>query len=447
MRETWASRFGFVMATAGFAVGLGNIWRFPTMTGNNGGGAFLVVYLLFAFWIGIPLLTAEISLGRQAQRTPIAGMQRLTGSWRHPWNLIGWLGVVASLIVQSYYVMLIGWILGYFVRIVRGGLSDATVDSLGADFAAFTASPVPVLGYTAIVVLILVAIVGRGLRGGLERVASVAMPLLVVLLVALAVRSLTFPGAWRGLVWYLQPDFGSIDGATILAALGQAFFSIGIGMATAFGFGSYLARDTSDVPGNAAIVVVFDTAIAVLAGLVIFPALFAFGIEPDAGPGLLFVTMTGLFAEMPAGQLFGATFFFLLLLAAITSSAALHEVLVVTWIDLVPVGRRTATWGLAGLFLLLSVPMILSQGPWADVQVAGMDLFTFADTVSGSYLLPIGALILVLYTATHWGFERFRDDTNRGAGRIRVTTWWKPLMLCVIPVAMILVLLGGIGLV
>lgn len=433
------------MATAGFAVGLGNIWRFPYMTGMNGGGAFLVVYLVFALLIGIPLLTAEISLGRKAQLTPIAGMARLTGSKSNPWNLLGWLSVTAAVIIESYYVMLIGWIFGYFFRIVSGGLVGASPDELTAQYQTFISSPGPVFAYTALVVFVLALIVGRGLRAGLERVAKIAMPLLLLLLIALAVRSLTFEGAERGLVWYLKPDFSSLTAETILAALGQAFYSIGIGMAAAFGLGGYLDRNTSDVPGNAAIVVVFDTAIAVLAGLVIFPALFAFDLEPDAGPGLLFVTMTHLFAQMPAGRIFGSAFFLLLILAAITSAAALHEVLTTTLTDMVDISRRAACWLTAGVFLLLSIPMILSQGPWSHVRLFGMDLFVLADTVSGNYLLPAGGLLLSLYVIFAWTFERFLQDTNQGARRLRVTVLWKPLMIVGIPLAVFAVLLAGLG--
>lgn len=445
-REHWASRFGFIMATAGFAIGLGNIWRFPYTTGMNGGGAFLLVYIVFALLIGIPLMTAEIALGRKAQRTPIAGMARVTGSKKNPWNLFGWLGVATAVLIQSYYVMLIGWIFGYFFMIVSGRLSQVTVEELPTVFGEFTADSGRVFILTALVVVILAAIVTRGLRKGLERVADVAMPIFFVLLLVLAVRSLTFDGASEGLAWFLTPDFSAINGPAVQAALGQAFYSIGIGMAAAFGFGAYLDPRKSDVPGNAVIVVACDTGVAILAGLVIFPALFAFGLEPNAGPGLLFLTMTHLFAVMPAGGLFGGVFFFLLILASITSSAALHEVLTATLTDLVPIGRRSAALLLSGVFLLLSVPIILSQGPWSHIQLFGLDLFGLADTVSGNYLLPAGGLLLALYMIFGWGFDGFRNDVNVGATWLRITPLWKPLVVFIIPVAVIVVVLGGLGL-
>lgn len=446
-RETWASRFGFIMATAGFAVGLGNIWRFPYTTGMNGGGAFLLSYLLFSLLIGIPLISAEIGLGRRAQLTPIAGMRHLTGSFWSPWNLFGWLGCCAALLILSYYTMLIGWILGYFAMVASGDFTGMSADAVSARYTEFTSTPGPVLAWTLSAIALLAFVVSRGLRGGLERLARTAMPLLFVLLLGLAIRSLTFPGAVRGLEWYLYPDFSAVSATTVLAALGQAFYSIGIGMAAAFGFGSYLSAEKSDVPGNAAIVVGFDTLCAFLAGLVIFPALFAFNLPPDAGPGLLFVTMTTLFAQMPAGQFFGTIFFFLLILAAFTSAVALHEVLTTSITDAGRLRRQAASWLLGGLVAVLAVPVVLSQGPWSHIRVQGMDLFALADNSATYFLLPAGALLLSLYTALAWGFDGFRNDVNRGAGRFRVGAAWRPLIVVVIPVAVALVLLAGLGLI
>ena len=446
-RQTWSSRLGFVLTTAGFAIGLGNIWRFPYLTGVNGGGAFLFVYVICALVIGIPLMSAEISLGRKAQLSPIAGMIRLSGSTWSPWNLVGWLGCAAALFIQSSYVMLMGWIVGYLVMIVSGALEGASAEALAETYATFVSTPGPVIGYTLLVVLLLAVIISKGLRDGLERVSKVAMPLLFILVLGLSIRSLTFPGALRGLAWYLTPDFSAINAASLLAALGQSFFSIGIGMAAAFGFGSYLHPKQTDVPGSAALVVAADTLVAFLAGLMIFPALFSFGLEPDTGPGLLFVTMTNLFSQMPAGQWFGAVFFLLLILAAITSAAALHEVLTSTLTDLVGVRRRTANWLLAGVVALSSMPIILSQGPWSAIRVYEMDLFGLADWVSTNVLLPTSGLLLSLYVVFVWGFDDFRTDTNVGAGAIRVSAAWRSLVVFVIPVVVMVVLLAGLGII
>ncbi len=446
MREQWSGRIGFVMATAGFSIGLGNIWRFPYLAGENGGGAFMLVYVAFAVLIGIPLMTAELSLGRKARLTPIAGMRRLTGSRKSPWNLIGWLGVAAAALITAYYVMLIAWLAAYFVAFAGGGGTGGTPDETRAAFDRFVATPGPVVGYAAAVVALIALVVSRGVTRGVERSARLLMPVLVVLLVALAVRATTLPGAGAGLAWYLTPDFSALSGGSVLAALGQAFFSIGIGMGAAFGLGSYLDPRKSDVPGNAAMVVAFDTGVAVVAGLVLFPALFAFGMDPDQGAGLLFVTMTALFQEMPGGGVFGAAFFFFLVVAGFTSQVAVFEVLVASVVDSTGMTRARAVATCAAGAFLVCVPVVLSLGPWSGFLVAGMNLFDFANNVSGNYLLPAVGLLTVLYVASKWGWSAFRDETNLGAaGPVVVSRWWRPLIRIVIPVAVSLVLLGAFG--
>jgi NSS family neurotransmitter:Na+ symporter len=443
-REHWGSRFGFIMATAGFSVGLGNIWRFPYQVGANGGAAFLIVYVAFAILIGIPLMTAEISLGRKSQLSPIAGMRKLTGRAWSPWNLIGWMGIVTLFLIASYYMMLLAWILGYFVMIAAGPMSVGSPAEIQASFDGFVARPLPVLGYDLLLVIAIGFVVARGLRDGVERMAKLAMPVFLVMLLILMARSLTFPGSGEGLAWYLRPDFSKLNGGVVLAALGQAFYSIGIGMAAAFGFGSYLDPDTGDVPGSAAMVVGFDTGVAVIMGLVIFPALFAFGIAPDSGQGLLFVTMPNLFAQMPAGQLFGAAFFFLLMIAGLTSVLALFEVFTTTLCDSLGLERRRAVGIVAVSWFLASVPVVLSQGPWSHITVFGRDIFGIVDHVTGTYMLAIGGLLIALYTALVWGWSHFRDDTNRGSRHVTVNGTWKPFVLFLIPVAVALVLLAGL---
>ena len=446
MREQWSSRVGFILATAGFSVGLGNVWRFPYLAGENGGGAFMVVYAVFALAIGIPLMTAEISLGRKTQRTGIAGMRSLTGSDRSPWNLIGWLGTATAVLITSYYVMIIAWMVAYFVMLAGGGAGmGETPEQTRAAFDAFVARPGPAIGYSLLVVAVMVLVVSRGVARGIERLAKLLMPLLIVLLLVLAVRALTLPGAGAGLAWYLTPDFSALTASSYLAAMGQAFFSIGIGMAAAFGLGSFLDRKSADVPGNAALVVGFDTGVAIVAGLVLFPALFAFGMDPDQGAGLLFITMTSLFQQMPGGIVFGAAFFFLMIIAGFTSQVALFQILVSSLTDSLGVSRGRAMALCAGGAVLVGIPVILSQGPWSGVLIAGMNFFDIASTLSSDYMLPAGGLLIALYVASQWGWTRFRDETNQGAGRVRVTAAWRPFVRFAIPVAVTIVLLGGFG--
>ncbi len=446
MRETWASRFGFIMATAGFAVGLGNIWRFPYVTGMNGGGAFLLLYLTMVVLIGLPLITAEISLGRRAQLTPIAGMWKLTGSRTSGWNLVSWLGLLGAVMINAYYLMVAAWIVGYFVMIATGQFAGAGAEQIAATFSVFTTSMGPLFLYSSIILAVMVIVATRGLQGGLERMSKIAMPLLLSMMVVLAIWSATFPGAAEGLAWYLTPDFSAITASSALAALGQAFFSIGIGMAAAFALGSFLHREHSNVPGDAAIVVACDTAVAVLAGLVMFPALFAFGLEPDAGPSLLFITMTRLFAEMPGWTIFGSAFFFLLILAAMTSLVAMFEVMTSTLTDATGWDRRTGVRVVAIAWAALTSLVILAQGPLAGTWAFGFSLFDFLDLGAERVMLPLAGLMIALYVTYGWGFADFREQTNRGAGGFRVSSLWKPLVVALIPVAVAVVVLRGWGL-
>jgi len=447
VREAWGSRFGFIMATAGFAVGLGNIWRFPYMTGMNGGGAFLLVYLLIVAVIGVPLMMIEVGLGRKAQLSPIAGMATLLGSRTNPWNVIPWMGMTAAVAINAYYVMLIGWIVGYFVMALSGDLNSMPADQLQVAFTTFTTTPGPLVFYTLLSLGVMTLIISRGLGIGLERLARVAMPMLFVLMIVLAIQSMTLPGAKEGLAWFLTPDFSRINATMVLAAIGQAFFSLGVGMAAGFAFGGYMHPRESDVPGNIAIVVACDTGVAILAGLVIFPALFAFNIAPDAGPGLLFVTMPQLFGQMPGGVFFGVAFFFLLLLAGITSAIAIFEVIVASLMDGYGVSRAKASLTAGGMWAVLSTLVILGEGPWSGVRAWGLTLFGLIDAVTTNFLLPAGGLALVLYTVVVWKFDGFRDDVNVGAGRLRITGLLRPAVLILIPIAVGLVLLTSLGLI
>ncbi|WP_420634988.1 sodium-dependent transporter [Candidatus Palauibacter sp.] len=443
-RERWGSPLGFILATTGFSVGLGNIWRFPYLVGENGGGAFLLIYVLLALLIGIPLFTAEISLGRRAQATPLAGMRKLVG--RSPFRLIGWLGAGAAFLIMAYYQLIMGWIAAYFIRAFTGGYRAGSVQAAAESFAAFTSRPGEVLAYTVPVMLLSGFIITRGLRRGIERAARLLIPVLFLSLVGLGIISLRFDGAWEGVRWYLAPDFSAIGPETWLAALGQAFYSIGVGMMGAFVFGSYLHTRKSNIPGSAATIVACDTIAAILAGLVMFPALFAFGLEPDQGAGLLFVTMTGLFGRLPAGEVAAAFFFFFVFIAGLTSGLALLEALAASAMDSLGWSRRRSLWAVVAMLLLAGVPLALGFGPWQAVRIGGRGLFEFADYVSGNIFLTVGGLAISLYVAAVWGFERFRTETNQGAGRLRVTAAWGPVMRFVVPVAVGIVVLAGLGL-
>jgi NSS family neurotransmitter:Na+ symporter len=443
VRENWGSRFGFIMATAGFAVGMGNIWRFPYIAGEGGGGAFILIYLIFTILIGVPLLTAEISLGRKAQLTPIAGMKKLAGKSKF-WQSIGWVEIIAAILIMAYYLMIMGWVGIYFVDFLTGTFGELSPTEINTNFDTLVASPVKVVGYAFGVAAIMAFILSRGLQDGVERVSKVFMPILLIFFVVLAIGANTFEGSYEGLKWYLSPDFSKVTGKVVLTALGQVFFSIGVGLAGGFVFGSYLDPNKSDVPGSVVLVVIFDTAIAILAGLIIFPALFAFGFEPNSGPRLLFVTMASLFSVVPFGSYVGSFFFFLVFIAGLTSILGLVEAVASSLIDSFKFSRVKSVLLAVGITFALSVPSILSFGPWADVTLFGMDFFELTDFISGSLLLPLGGLLISLFIAYKWGFASFKEETNTGSNGIKVTNAWKVLLKVLIPIVIIIILIYGI---
>ena len=442
-RESWGSRFGFIMATAGFAIGLGAIWRFPYMVGVNGGGAFLIVYILISAIIGIPLFIAEVGLGRKTQLSLILGMRKLTKKGS-PWVGIGWLGALGSLVIMSYYVMILGWMLAYCVKMITGQFNGQSVEQISSIYSNFISNPSQVIFFTLIMVIVLGIIVNKGLKNGIETSCKYLMPALLVILVILAIRSLILPGAFEGVKWYLTPDFSKINGQVILAALGQAFFAIGIGVAAAFVYGSYLDKKNSNVPSDASIIVIVNTLIAIIAGLVIFPAIFSFGMSPSEGPGLTFITMPNLFSKMAGGQIFGIAFFTLVIIAGITSGIGYLEAIACTVGEAFNINRKKAIWGTLALIFLLSIPCILSQGPWADFKILGRNIFDFMDWLSGNILMPLGALLISIYTAYKWKFENYKDEINIGTKRFKIQKWWKPIIVYVIPVAVAIIMITGL---
>jgi len=359
--------------------------------------------------------------------------------------IFAWLGLVTNLVIIANYLTLLSWIGGYLSAMVTGDFPSGTTEQVQQGFAEFVATPAPIIGGSALLMAFSVLAVSRGLKEGVERIAKVAMPALFIMLVLLAARSVTFQGAMEGLRWYLAPDFSALDAEAILTALGHAFYSIGVGMVVAFGLGSYLQPETSDIPGDSVAIVAADTTVAFLAGLVIFPALFAFGMQPDSGPTLLFVTMPVLFQEMPGGLLFGGVFLFLMLVAGLTSIIAVLEVMGGILHDSLGWTRRRAVWTIGLIWFSISIPVILSQGPWSGVRILGRDIFGALDYLAGTYAIPLGGLILALYVAIGWGWTAFRDETNVGSGLIKVNPTWRPFVQFLIPITVLLVFLGGLG--
>ncbi len=441
-RESWGSRFAFIMAAAGFAIGLGNMWRFPYLVGTQGGGAFVLIYLVICLLIGIPLFTMEITLGRLAQASPVVGMRKLTKKGS-PWVSFGWFGVIAAFFILTYYIQIMGWLAAYVVKMITGALSGLPAGGYEQAFTDFTTNPMQLGIFTIICTLIIGFISARGLKEGIEKACNILMPALFIMLLILVVRSITLPGAMEGVKWYMNLDFSKITGQTFLLALGQAFFSIGIASGGGFIYGSYLERDTN-IPGDALFVVAADTAAAILAGFVMFPAIFALGLEPGQGSKLLFVTMSNLFDKLPGGVFFGTIFFLLVFFAALLSAIGYFEPILTTIVDIFGIERKKATWvGLAAIFVV-GFPTIMAHGPWANITILGKNFFDFADFLSGNILMPLGAIVLSLYTAFIWKFNRFKEDANVGAGSYRVMAWWKPLVMFLIPIVLIIIFVRGV---
>jgi NSS family neurotransmitter:Na+ symporter len=433
-RGYWGSGLGFVLAVVGSAIGLGNIWRFPTEAGQNGGGAFVLVYVIATFLIGVPVMLAELALGRKTQRNPVGAYRSLApGSG---WGLAGGLGVLTGLIILSYYSVVAGWTLKYIWVAVSGSLHGATPEAIGATFNGFIQDPVAVLICHLLFMLLTIRIVMGGIQGGIERAAKILMPVLFGLLLLLVARSLTLPGASEGLRFYLKPDFVKLDVVVILKAVSQAFFSLSLGMGAIITYGSYLSPK-QDLVSSALYVSFFDFFIAFLAGLAIFPALFSVpGLSPDVGPGLIFVVLPNIFNAIPLGNFFGAAFFILLGIAALTSAISMLEVVVAFTIDEFGWTRRRAAIGAGGVIFLLGIPSALGNG--AVVFFSGT--LDFANQYFGGMALVVGALLVSLFVGWKWGIGNAVEELERGRGTFRLGTVWGFLIRFVCPLAILTIL-------
>lgn len=423
-RGNWGSRFGFVMAAAGSAVGLGNIWKFPYMTGENGGGAFLVIYLACVLGFGLALVMAELVLGRMAERNPVGAFRKLAGGG---WPLVGGLGIATAFIILSFYTVVAGWTIAYLVYAINGSLAVADAGHLNALFGHLVGSGLLPLGYALAFMAMTAVVVAAGVGQGIERAAKLFMPLLFVVLILLVVRSVTLPGAGKGLVFFLQPDFSNVGINTVSAALGQAFFSLSLGAGGLITYGSYMARH-QDLGRDAMSVVLLDTIVAVLAGLMVIPAIFAAGLTPDAGgPGTTFKILPAVFAAMPGGHWFGIGFFLLLILASLTSSVSLMEPVVSYLVDEHRMGRRAAVAATAVACLGLAVPVSLSFGVWSGVTIAGYSIFGFLDFLTGNLLLPLGSLCIAVFVGWVLGpraLAALNPGGQDGEAKHVQPAWW-----------------------
>jgi NSS family neurotransmitter:Na+ symporter len=441
-RGSWGSRLGFILAAAGSAVGLGNVWGFPTQVGKGGGAVFVLVYLVCVFVICLPVMIAELVIGRRAQKDPVSAFSAIRPN--SPWWLVGALGVAAGVAILSFYSVIAGWAFAY-VWFSATGASGGDPEAIRTFFAAFVANgPATVLLSLLVLTGTAAAIIG-GVRSGIERVCKVMMPLLLLLLVGLAIRAATLPGAHVGLAYYFKPDLSRLfEPAVLNAALGQAFFSLSLGMGAMLTYGSYLSK-RDGIAAAALWVVVIDTTVALLAGLIIFPAGFSIpGFDPGtSGPGLIFAVLPQLFATLPGGHLFGAAFFVMLSLAALTSTISLLEVPVAHLIDARGWTRRRAVITLASAAFLLSIPSALSGGSVAALSQLpglGMDFLSLMATIWNNFALPIGGLFIAVFVGWAWGVEGALDELRANQAWFPGPRVWGFLIRFVCPLAILVII-------
>jgi len=444
-REKWGSRIGFVMAAAGSAVGLGNIWSFPYLTGKHGGAAFLLLYLSCVILVGLPVMLTELIIGRRAEKNPVGAYAALKPGT--PWFLVGGVGVAAGFIILSFYSVVAGWVLGYFIESLGGALTRLeSAEAISAHFDSFAANPWKAVGYHFAFMGLCVAIVIQGVKGGIERWSKILMPVLFLLLIILVVRGVTLPGASGGMRFLFAPDWSKLDAETFMAALGQACFTLSIGMGAMITYGSYLSR--RDNLATASLQVsVMDTFIALMAGMAIFPAVFAIGLQPGEGPGLLFKTLPSVFNQMPGGVVFCSLFFFLVVIAAVTSGISLMEVVTAYMVDEKGMSRRTAAIVFGGVIFLLGIPSALSSGAsdfFTDFLGSGKSFFDWAFHLSADYLLPVGAFLCCIFIGWAVGKRIAVAEVHEGNPGFTTAPIWTFLVRWFSPFLVAQILLFGI---
>ena len=427
-RGSFGSRFGTVAAVGGSVIGLGNIWRFPYVAGENGGAAFILIYLATSFLISIPIMLSEFSIGRSTRRNPMRAFNKLAPGSK--WKLVGYMGILTAFVILSFYCVIAGWAFEFLKESVFNQFNGRSADQIRDSFNGLVASA---------------GIVLSGVEKGIERYTKILMPMLFVLLLGMAVNSLTLDGAQAGIEFLLKPDFSKITGTTVLQALGQSFFSMSLGMGAMITYGSYIPKN-ENMFRLAGTVAVTDTCVAILAGLAIFPAVFSYGISPTSGPELVFITLPNVFGNMTGGYLLGIAFFFLLFTASISSSVSLLEVATLYISEEMHLRRRTATLIAVGTVAGLSALCLWSQAPDSSLRVAGQNIFDLFNNATSLYMLPLGGLLSVLFAGWVLRGRTLQEEvTSRGRYGNALFPYYRVIVRFVAPVVIVLLFLSQIG--
>jgi NSS family neurotransmitter:Na+ symporter len=445
MHGQWSSRWTFILAATGAAVGLGNIWKFPYITGENGGGAFVLIYIICVAALGSPLMMAEILLGRRGRSTPIRSMKILAeennaGQW---WQIIGWAGTIAGMLILSYYSVIGGWTLAYILKSITGTFNGATGEFAATTFDTFVGSASSLFIWHTIFMLITMGIVAGGVKGGLEKAVQFLMPMLIFLLLLMVGYSMTTGYFGKGLEFLFTPDFSKLTGASMLTAMGHAFFTLSLGMGTIMIYGSYVPKGISIASTSVAIALA-DTGVALLAGMAIFPIVFANNLEPGSGPGLIFQTLPVGFGNMTGGTIFGSLFFILLLVAAWTSSISLIEPFVTWLIETFGMSRIKASLYSGIATWLLGMGTVWSFNLWADLKLFGLTFFDLLDFITSNLMLPLGGILIAIFAGWLMSAERTKAELQISNPTLYAA--WQALVRYIAPVAVFIVLLNAIGL-
>ncbi len=448
-RESFQSRLGFLLVSAGCAIGIGNVWRFPYVVGQNGGGVFVLLYLIFLVIMGMPVLTMELAVGRASRKSAVLAYKALEKP-KSKWHIHGWFAILGCYVLMMYYTTVSGWMLDYFVKFAAGDFQQG-MDTAAAEavFGQMLSDPVEMGIYMVLTVVLGFLVCSRGLQNGLEKISKYMMIALLVLIVVLAVHSLTLSGAAEGLKFYLVPNLETVRqvglGSAIAAAMNQSFFTLSLGVAAMEIFGSYMSKDHT-LAGEGIRICALDTFVAVLSGLIIFPACFSYGVEAGAGPSLIFQTLPNVFVNMTGGRVWGALFFVFMTFASFSTVIAVFENIMSFCMDMFGWSRRKAALINCVIILIASMPCVLGYNLWSDLHIIGArDVLDSEDFLVSNLLLPIGSLIYLLFCVTKWGWgaENYFAEANTGHG-LKLKPWLKPYFQFVLPVLILIILIQGL---
>lgn len=436
-RDSFKSRLGFILVSAGCAIGIGNVWKFPYITGEYGGAVFVLFYLAFLILLGIPVVTMELAVGRSSRKSVLRGFETLEPKGTY-WHLHGWVCLIGSYILMVYYTTISGWMVDYFWKFLRGSFVEASPGRVADIFGQMVSSPMELMFFMGLTVLVGFAVCAGGVQGSLEKVTKFMMLGLLGLIILLAVNSVMIPGGEKGIAFYLLPDWGrAVEaglGNVAAAAMNQAFFTLSVGQGSMEIFASYMDKKNS-LGGEAVRITALDTFVALLAGLIIFPACFAYGVEADQGPSLIFVTLPNIFINMPMGQIWGGLFFVFMTFASFSTVTAVFEALIGNCMDNFGWGRKKAVYILLPLVFFGSIPCVLGFNMWSDVQILGSKgILDTEDFIVSNLVLPIGSLIFALFCVSKygWGFDHYLKEVNTGDG-MKIPRWLKPYFQIVLP--------------